>query len=135
MDRLGTTERSRNMAAVRSRGNATTEMALVRIFRKEKITGWRRHKKIFGIRPDFVFHNKKIAVFVHGCFWHGCKKHRTIPKTNKVFWKKKISANKRRDSKSCTILRTKGWAVVRVWEHEIRNNPNELTAKLDIILS
>jgi DNA mismatch endonuclease (patch repair protein) len=109
------------MAAVRSRGNVTTELELAKFFRKEGIIGWRRHKKIFGVRPDFVFQKEQTAVFVHGCFWHGCKKDRTIPKTNRKFWIKKIEANVRRDRLSVALLRKKGWKTMRIWEHELRS--------------
>ena len=120
MDRISKLARSKNMAAVRSRGNVSTELALARIFRKEGITGWRRNRGIFGIRPDFVFLSKNLAIFVDGCFWHGCTKCRTIPKQNRAFWKKKIEGNRKRDKKVMPELRRRGWKVVRLWEHDLK---------------
>ena len=64
-------KRSFNMSRVRCRGNKTTELVFVAILKSERITGWRRRYRIFG-RPDFVFPKERIAVFVDGCFWHGC---------------------------------------------------------------
>jgi DNA mismatch endonuclease (patch repair protein) len=69
-------------------------------------------------RPDVVFPAAKVAVFVDGCFWHGCPDHATWPKTNEEFWREKISTNKRRDRDTDQRLADAGWLVVRVWEHE-----------------
>jgi DNA mismatch endonuclease (patch repair protein) len=70
------------------------------------------------VRPDVVFPARRIAVFVHGCFWHGCPAHGTWPTTNRVYWKQKIEGNRRRDESTTTALERDGWTVVRVWEHE-----------------
>jgi len=59
-----------------------------------------------------------MAIFVDGCFWHGCPEHGTWPRKNAKFWREKIEANKRRDRSTDTALRDAGWRVVRVWEHE-----------------
>ncbi|HUZ07186.1 MAG TPA: very short patch repair endonuclease, partial [Candidatus Paceibacterota bacterium] len=89
-------KRSEVMSRIRGRGNKATELALAKLFRRNKITGWRRHQKVFG-KPDFVFSKRKLAVFVDGCFWHGCPKHATKPATNRAFWRNKFSRNKARD--------------------------------------
>lgn len=120
MDRISTDLRSKNMAAVKSRGNLTTEIALVELFRREGITGWRRNKKIVGIRPDFIFPKKKAALFVHGCFWHGCSKHGQIPKTSKAFWGRKIKTNQERDKRQKKLLSRAGWNTWVIWEHEFK---------------
>jgi DNA mismatch endonuclease (patch repair protein) len=62
-----------------------------------------------------------VAVFVDGCFWHGCPKHSTVPATHRPFWKRKLTANKLRDRRVNRTLRRKGWRVVRIWEHDLRN--------------
>lgn len=124
-------QRSRNMAAVRGRGNASTELVLARLFRKNRITGWKRHAAVFG-RPDFVFIKQKIAVFVDGCFWHGCKKHRSVPESNKKFWTGKLKQNRLRDRKVTIVLRKRGWRVIRVWEHELKSKNIEIPKKLVI---
>ena len=72
------------------------------------------------MKPDFVFQKLKVALFVDGCFWHGCPKHATWPKTRAAFWLAKIVGNKARDRRVNSALRKRGWTVVRVWEHELR---------------
>ena len=131
-DRISKEQRSYNMSAVRSHGNSTTELALAKIFRKAKITGWRRHKKVIGIHPDFVFSKQRIAVFVHGCFWHGCRWHGEIPASNIEFWREKINKNKNRDKAVNINFGHAGWKVVCFWEHEISNNPATFLKKLKI---
>lgn len=121
-------KRSEVMSSIRGAGNKGTELRLIQIFRSSGIIGWRRGSKLPG-KPDFVFSRamgsglgraKPIAVFVDGCFWHGCPKHATWPKTRAAFWLAKIMGNKARDQKVNRLLRAKGWKVVRVWEHELR---------------
>jgi len=129
-DKISTEQRSRNMAAVRSHGNITTELALVKIFRKARITGWRRHQKISGICTDFIFLKQRVIVFVHGCFWHGCRWHGEIPKSNQKFWREKISRNRKRDRIVNWKLKHMGWKVLCFWEHEIENNPQAINVKI-----
>lgn len=112
-------ERSRIMAAVRGRGNRTTEMRLSAIFRAYGITGWRRHQALIG-KPDFVFRRSRVAVFVDGCFWHGCRLHLRLPQSNTEYWTKKIGMNMQRDSETTCLLKAAGWEVLRIWEHELR---------------
>ena len=69
-------------------------------------------------RADVVFTRQKIAVFIDGCFWHGCPQHYTSPKTNAEFWRQKVMANMRRDLATDERLRHSGWTVLRFWEHE-----------------
>ena len=145
-------KRSDVMARIRSRGNRNTELALVRVFRAERITEWRRHVQIVGraallrgpnitaaqqrrptvrVRPDFVFRKPRLAVFVDGCFWHACPKHATKPKNNRPFWQRKLSANKQRDVLVTQTLRRGGWRVLRVWEHELaRKNQARLLRRI-----
>ncbi|TGN19105.1 very short patch repair endonuclease [Leptospira idonii] len=107
------------MSRIKGKGNRTTEIALIELFKKHKITGWRRNQKILG-KPDFVFPKQKIIIFADGCFWHGHNCRNTISKTNKAFWERKISDNKHRDRKQTSRLRRMGWSVYRIWECQIR---------------
>ncbi|WP_267286778.1 very short patch repair endonuclease [Kitasatospora acidiphila] len=66
---------------------------------------------------DIVFPKVKVAVFVDGCYWHGCAEHRTIPATNRDFWLQKIEGNRARDAETVRLLEEAGWKVLRVWEH------------------
>ena len=69
-------------------------------------------------RADLAFTRAKVAVFVDGCFWHGCPAHATWPKANAAWWRAKIETNKRRDLDTVERLQTMGWKVLRFWEHE-----------------
>ena len=111
-------KRSEVMSRIRGRGNRDTEVLLAKLMRRSRITGWRRHQLIPG-KPDFVFRAARLAVFVDGCFWHGCPRHCHMPATNRAFWYRKLEANKARDHKVNRELRGKGWRVLRVWEHEM----------------
>jgi DNA mismatch endonuclease, patch repair protein len=112
-------KRSQVMAAIRSRGNKDTELKLITIFRTHRITGWRRNQQLPG-RPDFVFRRERLAVFVDGCFWHGCPKHGEIPASNTAYWMRKILRNRERDKAVNRQLRRCGWKVLRVWAHALR---------------
>lgn len=111
-------KRSEVMSKIRGKGNKDTELLLVKLLRANGISGWRRHYPIVG-KPDFAFPKLKLAVFVDGCFWHGCPKHGVQPKSNQEFWLTKLNANKARDRKVNRLLRSKGWHVLRIWEHDL----------------
>ena len=118
MDTVSPAERSRIMASVKSSGNRSTEMALIAVFRRHKLSGWRRRFPLQG-NPDFVFPNRRLALFVDGCLWHGCSRHCRLPANNRPYWVKKIQRNKKRDAKNNRLLRGMGWSVIRIWEHEL----------------
>jgi DNA mismatch endonuclease (patch repair protein) len=122
--------RSKIMSAIRSKGNKTTEFAMILLFRKNKIVGWRRNYELQG-KPDFVFPKENLVVFVDGCFWHGhvCLKPRNSLK--KGFWKEKIERNKKRDKLVNKVLKAEGWKIVRVWECEIEKK--KYGKKLELI--
>lgn len=113
-------KRSDIMSKVRGRGNEATEQVLARLFRAKKIKGWRRHADVFG-KPDFVFPSARLAVFVDGCFWHGCPQHGTVPVTNHAFWSQKLDRNRARDRLVNRTLTRKGWRVIRIWQHELKD--------------
>ena len=111
-------KRSEVMGRVRSRGNKSTEVAMARLLRQFGLAGWRRHLDLPG-RPDFAYRREKVAIFVDGCFWHGCPKCYRRPKSNQKFWDRKVLQNQARDRRVNRLLRAKGWKVVRVWEHQL----------------
>jgi DNA mismatch endonuclease, patch repair protein len=84
------------------------------------LRGYRKHWRVLG-RPDFAWPGLKVAVFVDGCFWHGCL-CKTIPKTNRRFWVRKIDGNRRRDHFVTMTLRRHGWKVIRIRECAIRSD-------------
>lgn len=128
-------KRSEVMACIRSRGNRETELAMIRLFRVHKITGWRRHWPLHG-RPDFVFPKLKVAVFVDGCFWHGCPLHGTQPASNADYWRTKLTRNRERDRAVGRQLRSQGWRVLRLWQHELsRSNEARCMARIRRVLT
>ena len=156
-DVFSKSNRSAVMSRIRSRGNAATELALAKLLRRQGITGWRRHVPIRGraalprnpkskaalqhhptvrVKPDFVFRQMRLSVFVDGCFWHACPKHGTSPRNHRAFWRKKFSGNKKRDALVTRTLRRTGWRVWRVWEHELaRKNEARLRRRIQRALN
>ena len=132
-DMLSVRERSERMSRIRSSNNKNTELALAKLFRRNGITGWRRHQPIFG-KPDFVFRRFRLAIFVDGCFWHGCPKHSRHAKKSGVYWVKKLAANRGRDWLVTHTLRSQGWRVVRIWEHELAKSSKRVVRRMDRIL-
>ena len=122
-------KRSEVMSRVRSRGNRSTELRMISIFRSHGISGWRRNRPVLG-RPDFVFPAGRVAVFVDGCFWHGCPWHGRVPASNVAFWTKKFEANQRRDRLVTRTLKRLGWRVVRVWEHALSGDASRVAARV-----
>lgn len=115
---MTTAQRSATMRAVKSRGNASTELRLLAILKQGKITGWRRHLRLPGT-PDFAFPRERVAVMVHGCFWHGCKIHYRKPVDNSSYWAEKVERNMTRDRRTRYALRRLGWSVLTFWEHDL----------------
>lgn len=107
------------MASVKSRGNGTTEVALARILCAAGVRGYRKHWPVAG-KPDFAWPGLKVAVFVDGCFWHGCTRCKYLPRSNRKFWENKIENNKKRDRRVSQRLRRSGWRVIRVRECAIQ---------------
>ena len=164
-------KRSEVMSRIRSRGNKDTELAFAKLLRAAGICGWRRHLLIratvescwlrvesrkqkrsrnpqpstinpqLAVRPDFVFRKQRMAIFVDGCFWHGCPKHckyakwltqsvtannppspkNRLRRTGRAFWLRKLAGNKTRDRVVNRTLRRAGWRVVRIWECELQS--------------
>ena len=113
-------KRSEVMSRIRSRNNRETELLFASLLRKHRISGWRRHLPLTG-RPDFTFRRSRVTVFIDGCFWHCCPKCGNMPANNANFWKKKLSGNRQRDKRVNRLLTSGGWHVVRIWEHELKN--------------
>ncbi len=114
---------SSRMSNVRQRDTGA-ELALRRELYKRNLR-YRVDYKVID-RPrrvaDIAFLGLKVAVFVDGCFWHGCPEHATWPNTNSDFWRSKIEANRARDENTNARLIAAGWHVVRVWEHELHTD-------------
>ena len=118
-------KRSEIMKKVRSRNNKSTELKLIQVFSENSIKGWRRGYPVKG-HPDFVFLDKKIAVFVDGCFWHGHDCRNTRPADHAEYWAKKRERNIRHDKEVTAMFEQRGWRVIRVWECELKKKNREL---------
>jgi DNA mismatch endonuclease (patch repair protein) len=106
------------MRAVKSAGNTSTELKLIRLLRSGHLSGWRRNYPLFG-KPDFVFPQDKIALFADGCFWHGHNCRNISPVRNAAYWKHKVIRNRKRDVIVTRTLAKQGWRTVRLWECQI----------------
>ena len=126
-------KRSDIMSKVRSNNNKSTELALIKFFKENNITGWKRNYPVKG-HPDFVFLDKTIAVFVDGCFWHGHDCRNTRPSDNAEYWQKKRERNIKHDKEVTAMFENRGWTVIRIWECELKNkNRSALIYKLSIL--
>ncbi len=81
------------------------------------------------VRPDIVFTGQRFAVFVDGCFWHGCAQHGTHPRSNSAYWEAKLARNRARDEIVQETLQSAGWQVLRIWEHVPPAAAAEIVAK------
>ena len=118
VDVLTPEQRARCMS--RNKGRDTTPEVALRKHCWALGLRYALHPKLPG-RPDFVFTRAKVAVFVDGCFWHGCPVHYQAPITRSPFWKQKLDSNRERDVRVTAQIEDAGWRVLRFWEHEIRN--------------
>ena len=117
-------KRSEIMSKVRSKNNKSTELKLIQLFKEDHIVGWKRNYPVKG-HPDFVFLDKKIAVFVDGCFWHGHDCRNTRPSDNADYWKKKRERNMKHDKEITELFERRGWIVIRIWECEMKKKNRE----------
>ena len=117
-------KRSEIMSKVRSKNNKSTELKLIEIFKENGIVGWKRNYQVKG-HPDFVFLDKKIAVFVDGCFWYGHDCRNTRPSDNADYWKKKRERNMKHDKEVTELFERRGWTVIRIWECELKKKNRE----------
>jgi DNA mismatch endonuclease (patch repair protein) len=132
-DPLPPSERSALMAKVSSTGNRSTEVRVEQLLVKRGISGWTKHSKAIPGRPDFFFEDARLAVFVHGCFWHNCKTcDRNMPRSRHEFWINKIQGNERRDRRVLRRLQRAGFRTLTIWEHSLKSERwiNRLTAAL-----
>jgi len=128
-DNLKPDDRKRTMQAVTSKGTRL-EKRLFATLSGMGIRGWKQNALSITGKPDIAFLNQKIAIFVDGCFWHGCPYcRRKLPKTNYEYWDKKIKRNIKLAKIYNKQLKREGWKVIRIWEHEVRDS-TELKSRL-----
>lgn len=119
-DNLKPEDRLKTMRSVKAK-NTGLERSVASMLAGMRLRGWRKHAKELPGHPDVVFEAERVAIFVDGCFWHGCHIcNRPLPKTNADYWVRKINNNVRRASEADEKLSHDGWRVVRIWEHELK---------------
>jgi len=130
LDKIDAATRSRVMSRNKASGTRTTERKFRSLLMRSGVRGWKlgHHSGLPG-SPDFLFPGSRVAIFLDGCFWHGCQRCRSIPASNRAFWGAKIQGNRERDRKVARILRAQGWNVVRIWEHDLRMDGDTLLRK------
>ena len=122
MDNVSKEKRSQTMRSVRS-SDTGPERTVRTLLRRLGHTGYRLNRKDIAGKPDIAFIGKKLAIFVHGCFWHGhdCRSGNNIPRSNRDYWLPKLARNKERDQKNEKNLASQGWSILTIWECEIKN--------------
>jgi DNA mismatch endonuclease (patch repair protein) len=131
LDKFDAATRSRIMSRNRATGTRSTERRFRSFLIRSAIRGWKlgHNSRLIG-NPDFVFTSSHLLIFIDGCFWHGCQSCRSIPVTNRSFWRTKIHGNKTHDRKVTRLLKNLGWRVIRIWEHELRAKDEVILDKL-----
>ncbi len=116
---------SRRMGAIKGKGNRSTEARFRAMLVRAGVRGWTTRTKHLKGKPDFYFPGCKVAVFLDGCFWHGCARCGHVPGKNRPFWEAKIERNRARDRDTNRHLQEVGIRAVRFWEHELAECPGE----------
>ena len=119
-DVLTKEQRRRNMQAIRATRTSIEDKISTDLWRR----GYRFRKNVssmFG-KPDIAIKKYKIVIFIDSCFWHGCKEHGNIPKTNESFWLQKLARNSERDQEVTEYYQAARWGIMRIWEHEIKQD-------------
>ena len=127
-DVLSKEQRAYNMSKIRGK-NTGPEIKLRKLLWAAGIRGYRVHYNLPG-KPDIVFVKKKIVIFIDGCFWHKCPIDFQEPETRKEFWMKKINSNVERDERNNRQLSDAGWTIIRIWEHEMRKEPEKVVQRI-----
>ena len=121
-------KRSEIMSMVRNK-DSKIEIKFRKALWKARLRYRKNSTKYFG-KPDLIFKKRKIVIFIDSCFWHGCKKHGSMPKVRIKFWKAKLKRNKQRDKEVNRYYKKLDWKLFRIWEHDLKKNPAEIIVKI-----
>jgi DNA mismatch endonuclease (patch repair protein) len=133
-DNVSTETRTRTMRKVRSR-DTKLERAFRQALIAQGLRGYRVAPSNVVGKPDVVYLRAKFAIFVDSCFWHGCPDHCRRPSSNVEYWNSKITRNKARDERVSTSLAEQGWTILRIWEHDLRENPASVVQQITTTLA
>ncbi|MCA1811942.1 MAG: very short patch repair endonuclease [Halobacteriales archaeon] len=131
-DPFGPAVRSRIMSRVRGRDTGPERAVRARVWAAG--LRYRTHDRSVPGRPDISHKGKRVAVFLDGCFWHGCPKHYARPASRQAFWDAKLAANRGRRQVVLKELRNGGWRVVQIWECDIARSPGRAAARVTVAL-
>jgi DNA mismatch endonuclease, patch repair protein len=119
-DMFSKEQRSKNMKAIRSKGTTLEQKVTVELWKR----GFRFRKnvkKLLG-KPDIAIQKDKVVIFLDSCFWHSCPIHGNMPSSNVEYWEKKLKRNIERDIEVTEHYKNMGWNILRIWEHEVKND-------------
>ena len=132
-DNLKPEDRRKTMQAVKGKGTRL-EKRLFSMLARMGLKGWKKNVEAVIGKPDVAFMKQRVAVFIDGCFWHGCPHcQRKLPQTNRQYWKRKIQRNIALAQLHNRRLRAEGWAVIRIWGHEINKATNAMKIRAKIL--
>ena len=131
MDKITKEQRSKIMSKIRNKWTSPEKLL------HNKLKGLKikhkMHPAIYG-KPDILLNSSKTVIFIDGCFWHGCHTcNNKKPSTNKKFWINKIKKNIKRDAHVIRRLKKDGFKIIRIWEHDIKNNFPNLMGKIKVM--
>lgn len=119
-DNLTKEQRTKNMKAIRS-SNTKLENRVTKALWKRGLR-FRKNVKNLPGKPDIAIAKYKVVIFIDSCFWHGCSQHGNQPKSNKEYWIAKLERNRKRDEEITRYYQDKGWYILRIWEHEVKQD-------------
>lgn len=126
MDNISKVQRSYVMSRIGQRDTKIEVRFRLAVWRRG--IRYRKNVRVYGT-PDLLVRAARTVIFIDSCFWHGCRFHCRRPKSNEIFWHNKISKNRKRDVAVSRYYRRKGWTVLRIWEHQLRNDFPSCVAK------
>ena len=124
-DKVSPKKRSQIMSKIKSK-NTKLENKIISDLWKRGVRFKRNVASLTG-KPDIAIKKYKIVIFIDSCFWHGCSQHCRMPSSNRTYWEKKIERNKERDREVTNFYKEKGWHILRIWEHELKNDYENIT--------
>ncbi len=125
---------TRSWVMSRILGRDTGPELLLRRFAWRLGLRYRLHDRIGRARPDLLFRGPRVAVFIDGCFWHGCPAHYVPPRSSRDFWSRKLRLNVERDRRVTAELERDGWRVIRLWEHQVESDPLQCAQRIAAIV-
>lgn len=120
--------RTKTMRAIRSEKTKLEEIVSKELWNR----GIRFRKNVNSLygKPDIAIKKYRVVIFIDSCFWHGCELHCRLPKSNKEYWVNKINRNKQRDKEVTNYYQNLDWTILRIWEHELKENFQEVIEKI-----